>query len=101
MSTETYNPQERTFIRRLESEICHACGQPIPPKVVPIEDNMANYIDDKNGIRLTINSKEPYITVQGQTFRRETISKIEDTPQDKFISNETPQQELKPAPRGK
>ena len=66
----TYNPQERTFIKRPELKICAACGQPIQPEVKPMNNHMSNYLNKKTGLVVTLNSDEPYFEVQGQVLHK-------------------------------
>lgn len=95
MANGVYNPQERTFIRRPEPKKCITCGQEIHEDVKPLKNDMANYIDDRTGKSVIINSDQPYLTIQDVKLRRETTPK-ESSVQ---VSAET-KQEPKPAPRG-
>lgn len=72
---ETYNPQERTFIRRPEPKVCITCGQPLPSEIKPLTNHMNNYVNDLSGRVVTMNSNEPYIEVQGVRLRREDVTK--------------------------
>jgi hypothetical protein len=72
---ETYNPQERTFIRRPEPKVCITCGQPLPSEVKPLTNHMNNYVNDINGRVVTMNSNEPFVEVQGVKLRRSDLPK--------------------------
>lgn len=65
-SPSTYNPQERTFIKKPENKICAACGQPIQESVKPMSNFMNSYIANSSGAKsMIINSNEETLTVGG------------------------------------
>jgi len=62
--SETYNPQERSFIKKPEIKHCVACGQPLAPDVKAFSAHMNHYIADTEGaVACVINSNEPTIKV--------------------------------------
>ena len=66
---ETYNPQERSFIKKPEQKVCVACGQPLTPEVKPMSNHMNSYIANIPGAKaVTINSHEQTFVVQGVTL---------------------------------
>ena len=64
---ETYDPQQRTFIKKPEQKCCAACGQPLPSDVKPFSQHMNHYIADSEGaVACVIASNEETIkTEQG------------------------------------
>jgi len=67
-SPSTYNPQERTFIKKPENKICAACGQPIMEAVKPMSNFMNSYIANTPDAKpMIINSNEETLTVGGVT----------------------------------
>jgi hypothetical protein len=100
MSTETYNPQERTFIKTPERKTCITCGQPLAPDVKPLSNHMNHYLNTISGTTVVINSNENTIVVQGVTLYRvdgqdfttgqRTSSYVPATPNPKVIVTTTP-----------
>jgi hypothetical protein len=71
---ETYNPQERTFIKKPEQKCCSACGQPLPSDVKPFSNHFNKYIADSEGaVPCVINSNESVIV----TADKVTLYKID------------------------
>ena len=67
-SPQTYDPQKNTFIKRPESKVCAACGQPIAPVVQPMSNYMNNYIARNEGAKaMVINSNEETLVIGGVT----------------------------------
>jgi hypothetical protein len=62
---ETYNVQERSFIKKPEPKICVTCGQPIAPDVKPMNNEMNYYLNPISSRVVTINSNENIIEIQG------------------------------------
>ena len=61
---ETYNPQERTFIRKPEPKVCASCGQPIAPDVTPMTNHMNLYMAETGNV-MAMNSNENMLEVGG------------------------------------
>jgi len=70
---ETYNPRERTFIKKPEVKICVTCGQPIHENVKPLNTKMNVYVNDISGNKVTMMSEAEYIEVQGVRLRRSDV----------------------------
>jgi len=69
---ETYNPQERTFIKKPEQKVCITCGQPLAADIKPLTNHMNNYLNIISGNVVTINSNENTPVIQGVTLYKVT-----------------------------
>ncbi len=70
--TETYDPQQRTFIKKPEQKICVTCGQPIAADVKPLSNHMNKYFNVISGKVMILNSNENTFIVQGVTLYKVT-----------------------------
>lgn len=70
--TETYDPQQRTFIKKPEQKICVTCGQPIAADVKPLSNHMNKYLNTISGKVMILNSNENTFVVQGVTIYKVT-----------------------------
>ncbi len=95
---ETYNPRERTFIKRPEPKVCVTCGQPIAPDVKPLTNHMNRYVNDISGRVVILNSNEQYVNVQGVDLRREDIPVGTPVPVKEVVINEVKPGTLLPGP---
>ena len=59
---ETYDVQQRSFIKKPELKCCAACGQPLPSDAKPFSTHMNHYIANVEGaVACTIASNEDTI----------------------------------------
>jgi hypothetical protein len=96
---ETYNPQERTFIKMPQEKRCITCGQLLTPEIKPLTNHMNNYLNIISGNVITINSEANTLEVQGVTLYRVTGRDEKNKPVSKFapvITSSAPV-EVKPA----
>lgn len=62
---ETYNPRDRSFIKKPEVKVCVTCGQPIAPDIKPMNNYMNQYVNKISGNMVILNSNDDTIEVQG------------------------------------
>ena len=70
----TYNPQERSFIKKPEIKICPSCGQPIQPDVKPLGNAMNKYVNAQTGKVIgVLNDDKEEITIGDTVLLREDV----------------------------
>jgi hypothetical protein len=87
---ETYNPQERTFIKKPEQKLCITCGQPIAADIKPLTNHMNKYLNIISGNVVVMNSNENTVTVQGVTLYRVTGQDDKGKAVSSFVPAKTP-----------
>lgn len=70
MSTETYDPRKRTFIKVPEIKLCPTCGHQMIADVKPMTNIMNRYINPLSGRVVAINSGDDTVEQSGVILYR-------------------------------
>lgn len=68
--SETYNPRDRTFIKKPEIKLCPTCGHQMMADVKPMTNIMNRYINPLSGRVVAINSGDDTVEQSGVTLYR-------------------------------